>query len=263
MEKYTFNDIVQLDDHVVQKILHEVDHHVIASALAQADDAVKDKIIRNVSKRVFSIIKDDMKYSGPYDGEAQDKILAIMRNHIGTGKIYTSDIPYEFRYTDLETLVVGGTEIKRTFADMMECIEKACKEGYLYMPAYASAGDDAKKAFAAFQNRRDELARIVSVSVDSELLPAISPLLEADTVRKLFIYGDSPNFHWSYLEKCRSLTSLEIRNLNTTSLPDWICNLENLTTLEISDSSFFEQLPDTIGNLKSLTNVNKLKENVI
>jgi hypothetical protein len=253
MEEYTFNDIVHFDDHVVQKILHEVDHHVIASALEQADTAVKDKIIRNVSKRVLSILKDDMKNMGPYDGKAQDKILEIMRYHIGTGKIYSSDIPYEFRYNDLETLVVGGTEIKRTFADMMECIEKACKEGHLYMPAYASTEDDAKKAFAAFQNRRNELARIISVSVDSKLLPAIFPLLEADTVRKLSVYGDSPNFHWSYLEKCRSLTSLEIRNLSTTSLPDWICNLENLTTLKISDSSFFEQLPDTIGNLKSLT----------
>jgi Leucine-rich repeat (LRR) protein len=161
---------------------------------------------------------------------------------------------------------------------MITRIDEACKNKDKRLDLYHSPEEEVKRALAAFENRRDELSRIQSVEVSSDLLPAIAPLFETDTIRDLTIKGDGAAFQWtSSLEKCHNLTSLEIdwgeeltefpswiRHADSlqrlsvgsseiTSIPDWIGDLQSLTELSLKFNKNLKTLPDSIGNLKNLT----------
>ncbi len=92
---FTFSDIVHLDDHSVQKFLREVDFQELAKALKLADDEVKEKIYRNMSKNAAEMLKGDIEYMGKVAKKevlhSQTKICAIIKRLEESGEIVFQD----------------------------------------------------------------------------------------------------------------------------------------------------------------------------
>ncbi len=88
---FTFEDIVQLDDRSIQRLLREIDSNDLAKALKNVDAEVQDKIFRNQSKRGSALLKEDMEFMGPIRlkdvEEAQSKIVAVIRRLEESGEI--------------------------------------------------------------------------------------------------------------------------------------------------------------------------------
>ncbi len=80
---FVFEDLLLLDDRGIQLILKEVDTKELAIALKAASDDLKEKIFRNVSERVATMIKEEMEYAGPMRlsvvEETQQRIVEIVR----------------------------------------------------------------------------------------------------------------------------------------------------------------------------------------
>jgi len=62
---FTFEDIIQLDNNSIQKVLKEVENKDLTKALKGVADEVKDKILGNISERARSLINEEMEYMGP------------------------------------------------------------------------------------------------------------------------------------------------------------------------------------------------------
>jgi flagellar motor switch protein FliG len=80
---FVFEDLLILDDRGIQLILKEVDTKELAIALKAASDELKEKLFRNVSERVATMIKEEMDYAGPVRlsvvEESQQRIVEIVR----------------------------------------------------------------------------------------------------------------------------------------------------------------------------------------
>ena len=88
---FVFEDILTLDDRSIQRVLHEVDNNEIAVALKNANEDVQAAIFNNMSKRLATMIKEDMEFMGPVRmkdvEEAQQKIVNIIRKLEDSGEI--------------------------------------------------------------------------------------------------------------------------------------------------------------------------------
>lgn len=62
---FIFDDIVQLQDKDIQRIMKEVDRKDLGYALKITDDAVKDKIFSNMSERAADLLKEELQFMGP------------------------------------------------------------------------------------------------------------------------------------------------------------------------------------------------------
>jgi flagellar motor switch protein FliG len=87
-----FSDvIIQLDNMAVQKVLKETYSGELVKALKGQDEAVKEKIFTNMSKRASQMLKEDMECMGPVEiidvKKAQEKILSIIRHLESVGEI--------------------------------------------------------------------------------------------------------------------------------------------------------------------------------
>ncbi len=91
---FVFEDIVQLEDRSIQRILREVETKDLALALKGSADVVKDKIFRNMSERAAGMLKEDMEYMGPVRSkdvqEKQTFIVGVIRALEATGEIVIS-----------------------------------------------------------------------------------------------------------------------------------------------------------------------------
>ncbi len=91
---FVFEDIVLLDDRSIQKLLREVDGTELAKALKAVDTDVQDKIMRNLSKRAASLLKEEMEYMGPVRmkevEECQQHIVSTIRKLEEQGEIVVS-----------------------------------------------------------------------------------------------------------------------------------------------------------------------------
>lgn len=80
---FIFEDLLFLDDRAIQMILKEVDTKELAIALKAASEELKEKLFRNVSERVATMINEEMEYAGPMRlsvvEEAQQRIVEIVR----------------------------------------------------------------------------------------------------------------------------------------------------------------------------------------
>lgn len=61
---FAFEDIVLLSDRAVQKVLRETETHCLAAALKGADDGVREKILRNMSKRAIEYLNNEAEFMG-------------------------------------------------------------------------------------------------------------------------------------------------------------------------------------------------------
>jgi len=60
-----FDDLVNVDDRAIQRLLRELDAQVLALALTEAKEWVKDKFFRNMSKRSSLMLEEDIVFLGP------------------------------------------------------------------------------------------------------------------------------------------------------------------------------------------------------
>ncbi len=88
---FVFDDLSEVDDRSVQTLLREIGTETLGLALKGADPRVRDKILRNMSKRAAEMLVEDMEAKGPAklsDVEgAQKDILAIARRLAEAGTI--------------------------------------------------------------------------------------------------------------------------------------------------------------------------------
>ncbi len=91
---FVFEDILSLDDKSIQRVLREVDNNELAVALKGSNEEVQNVIFNNLSKRLASMIKEDMEYMGPVRlkdvEEAQQKIVNIIRKLEDSSEIIIS-----------------------------------------------------------------------------------------------------------------------------------------------------------------------------
>lgn len=88
---FTFDDLIYVDDSGIQKALREIEQKDLALALKQANEDVKEKILRNMSSRAREMIQEEMEYMGPVRlrnvEEAQQKIVGVVRRLEEAGEI--------------------------------------------------------------------------------------------------------------------------------------------------------------------------------
>ena len=91
---FVFEDILLLDDRAIQRVLHDVDNNDLAMALKGSNEQVQNAIFNNLSKRLASMIKEDMEFMGPVRmkdvEEAQQKIVNIIRKLEDSAEIVVS-----------------------------------------------------------------------------------------------------------------------------------------------------------------------------
>ncbi len=88
---FLFDDIVNIQDKDIQKILREVDRKDLALSLKIADEALKQKIYTNMSERASDLLKEELQYMGMVKLKeveaAQAKIIDLIKALEESGEI--------------------------------------------------------------------------------------------------------------------------------------------------------------------------------
>lgn len=88
---FVFDNLAEVDDRGIQALLREISSDVLIIALKGADEAIKDKIFKNMSKRASELLQDDLEAKGPVRisevEAAQKEILTIARRMADAGEI--------------------------------------------------------------------------------------------------------------------------------------------------------------------------------
>ncbi|MCR5846563.1 MAG: flagellar motor switch protein FliG [Lachnospiraceae bacterium] len=91
---FVFEDILLLDDRAIQRVLRDVDNNDLSISLKGSNEEVQNAIFNNMSKRLATMIKEDMEFMGPVRmkdvEEAQQKIVNIIRKLEDSGEIVIS-----------------------------------------------------------------------------------------------------------------------------------------------------------------------------
>jgi len=88
---FVFDNLNAVDDRDIQTILREISSESLVLALKGADDELKEKILKNMSKRAAEMLRDDLEAKGPVrlsevEG-AQKEILSVARRLADAGDI--------------------------------------------------------------------------------------------------------------------------------------------------------------------------------
>ena len=88
---FVFDNLMDLDDRSMQELLRQVPGERLVLALKGTDQALRDKIFKNMSQRAAEMLKDDLEAKGPVrvsevEG-AQKEILQIARKLAESGAI--------------------------------------------------------------------------------------------------------------------------------------------------------------------------------
>jgi flagellar motor switch protein FliG len=79
---FVFDNLLEIDDRGMQSILREVQADTLATALKGADEEIREKVFKNMSKRAAEILRDDIASKGPVRlsevEQAQKEILATV-----------------------------------------------------------------------------------------------------------------------------------------------------------------------------------------
>ncbi|MDP2715604.1 flagellar motor switch protein FliG [Rheinheimera sp. YQF-2] len=88
---FVFENLVDVDDRGIQTLLREIQQDVLMKALKGTDENLKEKILKNMSKRAAELLTDDLEAMGPVrvsDVEAaQKEILSTARRLSDAGEI--------------------------------------------------------------------------------------------------------------------------------------------------------------------------------
>jgi flagellar motor switch protein FliG len=88
---FVFDNLLEIDDRSMQELLRQVASDKLLLAMKGADDAMKEKIFKNMSQRAAEMLKDDLEAKGPVkisevEG-AQKEILQAARKLAEAGTI--------------------------------------------------------------------------------------------------------------------------------------------------------------------------------
>lgn len=90
-EMFLFENLVDVEDRSIQRLLQEVESETLLIALKGADEALREKFFFNMSKRQAALMAEDLASRGPVrlsQVEAEQKtILNIVRRLAETGEI--------------------------------------------------------------------------------------------------------------------------------------------------------------------------------
>lgn len=88
---FVFGNLIEIDDRGIQTLLREVASDQLLLALRGAEEALREKIFKNMSKRAAEMLKDDLAAAAPArlsDVEgAQREILQTARRLSDAGEI--------------------------------------------------------------------------------------------------------------------------------------------------------------------------------
>lgn len=91
---FVFDDIVKFSDRDIQSVLKNVENSQWAMALKGAPGELRDKILRNMSKRAATLLQEEMEFLGPVRQSAvqqvQQQIVDIIRRLEDAGEITRS-----------------------------------------------------------------------------------------------------------------------------------------------------------------------------
>lgn len=88
---FVFDNLAEVDDRSMQRLLREVSNDRLVLALKGADKKVKDKIMSNMSQRASEMLVEDLESAGPAKvsdvDAAQKEILTLARKLADEGEI--------------------------------------------------------------------------------------------------------------------------------------------------------------------------------
>jgi flagellar motor switch protein FliG len=88
---FVFENLLEVDDRGIQVLLREVSTDNLVLALKGADEPMKEKIFKNMSKRAAELLNDDLEAKGPVRLKeveaAQKEILLVARRLAEAGEI--------------------------------------------------------------------------------------------------------------------------------------------------------------------------------
>jgi flagellar motor switch protein FliG len=88
---FVFENLVDVDDRGIQVLLREIQQDVLMKALKGTDENLKEKILKNMSKRAAELLQDDLEAMGPVRVSevetAQKEILSAARRLSDAGEI--------------------------------------------------------------------------------------------------------------------------------------------------------------------------------
>ncbi len=88
---FIFDEIINISDKDIQKILREVDRKDLALSLKIADERLKEKIFKNMSERAADLLKEELQYMGMVKlkevEDAQARIIDIIKALEEAGQI--------------------------------------------------------------------------------------------------------------------------------------------------------------------------------
>ncbi len=89
--RFTFEDILKIDDNGIQMIMKEINQEDLLIALKTATDDLKEKLFSNMSERAALMLKEDLESLGPTKisevEKGQQKIIAVCKKLEEDGKL--------------------------------------------------------------------------------------------------------------------------------------------------------------------------------
>jgi flagellar motor switch protein FliG len=88
---FMFEDLVYVDDRGIQRLLREVDKKDLALSMKVAEEALKEKILKNMSERAQELLREELQFMGPVRLKeveaAQTRIVMIVRQLEDSGEL--------------------------------------------------------------------------------------------------------------------------------------------------------------------------------
>jgi flagellar motor switch protein FliG len=89
--RFTFEDILKIDDNDIQMIMKEINQEDLLIGLKTATDTLKEKLFTNMSERAALMMKEDLESLGPTKisevEKAQQKVIAVCKKLEEDGKL--------------------------------------------------------------------------------------------------------------------------------------------------------------------------------
>ena len=89
--RFTFEDILKIDDNGIQLIMKEINQEDLLIGLKTATDELKEKLFSNMSERAALMLKEDLESLGPTKisevEKAQQKVIAVCKKLEEDGKL--------------------------------------------------------------------------------------------------------------------------------------------------------------------------------
>lgn len=89
--RFTFEDILKIDDNGIQLIMKEINQEDLLVGLKTATDELKEKLFSNMSERAALMLREDLESLGPTKisevEKAQQKVIAVCKKLEEDGKL--------------------------------------------------------------------------------------------------------------------------------------------------------------------------------